>query len=223
VEKPGKNGVDFEIDAALNDATDLTVFEIKASWLREDAVLDENYENFLNEVRRKYGVLIPANGAAQERAKGVAQLARIVGTIASREWLGENNEFFLAKRIYPVLLVHDEKMGAPGLGLFLHEEFMELLKPFATKTSVAPLTVIGIGDLENLESLVEEVSFKSVLDDYHSSPAVGGMPFHNFIALQSKYADKIKPNERLKEKSEELMALVKAGLFPESGRKEFTS
>ncbi len=62
---PGRDGAgaDFEIDAALNDATEIVVFEMKAAWLREDSLLDATGADFVQQLRRKYGVLPVERGA----------------------------------------------------------------------------------------------------------------------------------------------------------------
>jgi hypothetical protein len=40
--KIGGKGSKLEIDAVLNNVTDAVLFEIKAAWLREDAILDDS-------------------------------------------------------------------------------------------------------------------------------------------------------------------------------------
>ena len=106
---PGQTsaGEQFEVDAILNVAPSLVIMEIKASFIREDTILTEHFEDFLQELRRKYGY-VTGNG---ERPKGVAQLAKIAGAIARGEWTGVTQEFASATEIYPVLTVHDEKLG----------------------------------------------------------------------------------------------------------------
>jgi hypothetical protein len=138
------------MDATLNDVTEVAIFEMKAAWLREDAIVDETHENFLRDIRAKYGAL-PESG---EREKGVAQLARSIGALARGEWLGMNGEYREAQVLYPVLVVHDTRMDAPALGNFLAGEFVTLLGPIPAGKHVAPLTVMTINDLENMESSV---------------------------------------------------------------------
>ena len=41
---------------------------MKAAWLREDSLLDASGEEFVRQLRRKYGVL-PADGTVGERPK----------------------------------------------------------------------------------------------------------------------------------------------------------
>ena len=76
-------------------------------------MLDATGADFLRQLRRKYGVLAPA-GAKRERPKGDAQP-------------GPEDAFARAIRIYPVLVVHDERVGVPGSGKFLEDEFKILL------------------------------------------------------------------------------------------------
>lgn len=45
----------FEIDAVLDDARKAIIFEMKACFLREEAILDERSEKFLDHVRERYG------------------------------------------------------------------------------------------------------------------------------------------------------------------------
>jgi hypothetical protein len=61
-------GQAFEVDALLNDITVAVVFEMKAAWIKEEAVLTADLEIFLNEVRKKYGYI----ESSTERPKGVA-------------------------------------------------------------------------------------------------------------------------------------------------------
>ncbi|MBF0456820.1 MAG: hypothetical protein HQK99_02885 [Nitrospirae bacterium] len=193
----------FEIDAVLNYETALVIFEIKASWLREDKILDEMTDNLLNELRKKYGAIPQTNGSHKERPKGVAQLAKIVQAIAKREWLGENNEFENAKLIYPVLLVYNEQMASLLLGRFLNEEFNSLLGHTHSEVNITPLITMTIDDLENLESSIDKFSLRDLLSDYISKVPDCTISLRNFIA-QSEYNDKWEKNHELDVKFNEL-------------------
>jgi hypothetical protein len=104
-----RNGRDCE------DVASASVLEMKASWIREDKILGKDHENFLEHVRDRYG----ASSSSRERQKGVAQLARIIGSMVRGEWKREHGEYAQLKATYPVLLMHDERMGATGSGNFL--------------------------------------------------------------------------------------------------------
>ncbi len=142
----GKNaiGLEFEIDASLLDAREAVLFEMKAAWLREDAVVDGTHESLLRDIRKKYGVQPGSRGPG----KGVAQLARSVGAIARGEWSGPNREYAETRVLYPVLLVHDTRLDAPGIGAFLESEFKASLGNTSGGKVVAPLSILTIQDLK---------------------------------------------------------------------------
>jgi hypothetical protein len=206
-------GGGFEIDAALNDVTEIVVFEMKAAWLREDSLLDASGEEFVRQLRRKYGVL-PADGTVGERPKGAAQLARIVGAIARREWVGPSGEFAKAAKIYPVLVVYDERLGIPGSGKFLDDEFKSLLQPMPRGIAVAPLTIMPIGDLENLETSTASFAMRDLLKDYTRECPDRMRSLHQFMAT-SAYAARLKPSQRVRDASEEVMRRIRTNLFPD--------
>jgi hypothetical protein len=201
------SGRAFEIDAALHDVTEAAVFEMKAGWVREDTILD--VERFLNEIQSKYGAL-PNSG---EREKGVAQLARSIRAIVRGEWSGSNNEFRDVKVIYPVLVVHDVRMGAPGIGHFLAEEFVRLLGAAPATKRVAPLTLMTIDDLENMESSVEQFSMCQLLADYSRECPDRLRSLHNYIAF-SDYGAKVLPSGELIKSSMDLIQRVQQQFFP---------
>lgn len=208
-----KEGRNFEVDAIMAGVSETSmksvVFEIKAAWLREEAVLSDLDEAFVAEVRSKYG----ASSAKGERDKGVAQLARSVGAIVRGEWAAKNGEFAGATVFYPVLLVHDARMDAPVIGNFLNGDFMALLGSVPVGKRVAPLTIMTMKDLENLESSVGEFSFLDLLTAYDCECGDRLRSLHNFLAL-SGYADRINPNAYLFGRTEELSGRMMRELFP---------
>ena len=214
-------GGGFEIDAALNDVTEIVFFEMKAAWLREDSLLDATGADFVQQLRRKYGVSA-AEGGARERPKGAAQLAKIVGAITRREWTGSNGEFAQAAKIYPVLVVHDERLGVPGSGKFLNDEFKSLLGTVPPGLVVDPLTIMTIGDLENLETSVTGFGLRDLLRDYTRECPDRMRSLHQFMATSS-YATKLKASKRVVEASEELMRRMRDALFPKDAAVDATS
>jgi hypothetical protein len=203
----------FEIDAALNDVNELVVFEMKAAWLREDSLSDASGEEFVQQLRRKYGVL-PTDGPERERPKGAAQLAKIVGVIARREWTASGGEFARAEIIYPVLVVHDERLGIPGSGKFLDDEFISLLGPVQRGVTVAPLTIMTVGDLENLETSTASFALRDLLRDYTRECPDRMRSLHQFMATSPVFAARLRPSQRVRDASEELMRRMKINLFP---------
>lgn len=210
VGKDGR-GKAFEVDAAVFDVSQAAVVEMKAAFLPEKAISDDNSEALINEIRSKYGAS-PKKG---ERDKGVAQLARSIGAIVRGEWIGNNGEFKDIAVLHPVLVVHDTRLNAPALGNFLENEFRAILEPVPRGKRVAPLTVVTIQDLENLECSIKGFSFVQLLDDYARQCPDRMRSLHNFLAF-SDYAGKIVPSEFLIDRSVAVLDLLQAELFPDA-------
>lgn len=199
---------EFEIDASLLDVRAAVVFEVKAAWLREDAISDGAPETFLQDIRKKYGIS-PTPG---ERGKGVAQLARSVGAIVRGEWLGPKREFEGITVFYPVLLVHDTRFDTPALGSFLDAEFRVLLGEVPAGKVVAPITIMTVQDIESLESSVETFSFVDLLAAYTLECRDRVQSLHNYMAF-SDYGKRIVPSRHLMESSSEILAVLERELF----------
>ena len=115
VKKPGEIQVaDFIVD----DVSNIVVIEAKAVWLKDEKIRDPMA--FVEHLRSRYG--------ADQRPVGCRQLARNVSKIASREWYPLGVELTDVRRVFPVLLVHDELLDAPVFGHFLAKEFSHSLK-----------------------------------------------------------------------------------------------
>jgi hypothetical protein len=204
-------GTEFEIDALLNDVTSAVVFEMKASWIPEDKILTNDYETFLKHIREVYGV----SSVPGEREKGVAQLAKSIGALARGEWRGESGEYTLVREIYPVLLVHDERMGTAGLGRFLDQEFRQALGVTPEKIHIHPLIVMTVGDLENLATSVEGFGLRDFLRDYSVANPERMRSVHNFMATSERYSGLIRPSQDLMDATFALGERIKAELFPQ--------
>jgi hypothetical protein len=204
-------GKAFEIDAARVAAHAAVVIETKAVFLREDAVTSARPEDFLAALRAGYG----ASADKKERDKGVAQLARSIGAIICGEWVGEHGEFASLPVIYPVLVAHDTRLDAPALGHFLENEFRALLGAVPAGKRVAPLTVMTIQDLENLEKSINNFSLVELLEDYSRECPDRMRSLHNFIAF-SGYSAKIRPSDFLMDASIGIHDVLIRELFPKS-------
>ena len=78
---------------------------------------------------------------------------------------------------------------------------------------MAPLTVMTIQDLENLETSIGNFSLANLLADYSRECPDRMRSLHNFIAL-SDYGPKIERNEFLMEASIGIHDLLIRELFP---------
>ena len=80
---------------------------------------------------------------------------------------------------------------------------------------VMPLTVMTITDLENLEFSVDQFGMRQLLADYAVAHPDALVSLHNFMAVDPRYADKLKPSAQLMGISERLIRLAHSELFPE--------
>jgi len=220
LKKKDLNGRELEIDACINKDRELIIFEIKAVWIREDKILNENHEAYLQHLREKYGVVRQQGNSKDQKIKGVGQLAKILNNIFLKEFQEENKEFSEIVTIYPVLLVYDSFLTAPVYGNFLASEFEKLIEPHQKTDSgelikgrfrVRPLIIITIEDLENLELSVQHFSFFDLLSDYSRSCPDRLMSLKNYIA-DSKYNNQIYRNKNLANKCLELFKKTKAAI-----------
>ena len=129
-------------------------------------------EHFVAELVKKYG----REKGGTERPTGVAQLARSVGAIARREWAGERGEVVGAAVVLPVLLVHDTRLDSPGTCAILNDHLKSQIRTRPGDMRVAPLILLTVEDLENLESSVGRFSLAELLRDYHRSAGTAGFP-----------------------------------------------
>jgi len=215
VEGCDREGNDFEIDAVLNDVLQVVVFEEKATWLKDEVVLDD-FEKWLEQIRSRYGVATANADGKRERPKGVAQLAQVVRRILDGDCGAAQPYFAGTEVIHPVLLVHDTRLNAPAYGTFLAGEFVTLLGSVLSGKRVMPLTVMTIADLENLESSIDQFSMRQLLAHYADAHPDGLVSLHNFMAVDPRYANKLKPGAQLIESCERLIRHAHKELFPES-------
>jgi len=211
---------EFEIDVCLNDITEVVLFETKTGFIREDKILVDDYELFLNHLREKY-----------VHNKGIGQLSRVVRALASRKWLGNNKEFNEAKKVYPVLIVQDSLLSAPGYGEFFALEFLKLLAHdfpapngqfLIGNLEVALPIIITIDDLENLETSIEHFGFRDMLFDYSKSCPDSFVSLHNFLA-SSLYNQKIYQNKSIANSTIDIVNKSKKAFFPDAPEFELPS
>jgi len=113
--------------------------------------------------------------------------------------LKHNDDFLKVHMVYPVLIVHDALLGAPVFGNFLASEFKDCLVPdeeYETgvlrkgRLNIAPLIIMTIDDLENLENSVEHFGLRDLFSDYTKECPDRLTSLYNFISL-SKYGKKM--------------------------------
>ena len=187
--KAGRRQEQTEADACLNDVTEVVLLEMKAVWLPEADILSDDYHLLLARLRERYGVTLRSTG--DYRAKGVGQLARAVSFMAAGDLCDDCDQFARAGLVYPVLVVHDPLLDAPLYGHFLMSEFEAALSPDAKHPSgelqkgrlrVAPLTVMTVSDLEDLETSSEHFALRYLLSDYSKRCPDRLASLHDFMA-----------------------------------------
>ena len=188
------------------------LFEVKSGLIPENAVLCDDYETLLQSMRKKYSITSESKG--RSKLKGVGQLARAVTSLATKKWAANGDEFRAVEFIYPVLIVHDAFLTSPVYGSFFASEFAAHLEPDSTLPSgifvkrdmkIAPVIVMSIDDLENLETSVEHFGFRDLLADYSGSCPDRLMSLHNFIAFSTRYRDTMYHNRNLASNALEIL------------------
>lgn len=183
----------IEIDGLVNDISDLIIFESKAVWVKDELLLDDSYEKYLDYLKQKYAT------TKDGREVGIKQLSKVVNLVTSKKWLGKESEFSKVKLIYPVLLVHDSLLSMPLYGEFLADEFKNSLQNYETLESglylsggvrIMPLVVMTLDDLENLKNSTE-FTLKQLFDDYHKYAPDRRTSLKDFV-VNSDYCKYIK-------------------------------
>lgn len=216
----GRDNLGHEVqiaDACLNDVSELTLFEMKAVWLRDDRVAAQDHELYLEHLRTKYCT------SAEGHPKGVGQLARAIGKLETGDWTPNSQDFSRVQRIFPVLLVYDALLGAPVYPEFLAEEFRALLEPDTPdegpymckgRFRVAPLTVMTIDDLEALEGSIGAFSLVQLLKDYTAACSHREFGLRSFI-YRTHYAQLMRPSAFLRHKADEAFRQALRRLAPD--------
>lgn len=208
------DGPEFEIDACLNDVIEIVVFEMKSGLIPEGAILAEDYEIFLHQLRLKYAL------SEERKGVGTGQLAKVINILAANKRLG-CHDLSNAHTVYPVLLVYDELLAAPVYGTFLASEFRDLLSPddelpsgelLKADLRVTPLIVLTVDDLENLETSIEHFGFRDVLSSYSHLCPDRSASFHNFLA-SSAFKGKIYANKSIAAAGLDILEKVKMKVF----------
>jgi hypothetical protein len=217
--KSREENPEFEIDALLNEGADLVLMEIKAAFVPERSILTDSPADFLRELRKKYAV----EPGEQDREVGVAQLAKQIRAILLDRWDGADIDHDQLRRIYPVLVVHDERLASPGVGAFLNERFRERLGNIAqANVRIDDLTILTIHDLETKESS-DGFSLTALLAAYVAASRGGMISLHNFLARHPTYSAMVRPNETLMAKSLAEVEELRNRFFPKNADNEAAS
>jgi hypothetical protein len=209
-------------DACLDYGEEMILFEIKATFLRQEKIIGGDNEEYVAMLRERY-VMTPKG-----EAKGVTQLANTIMRLESGEYKAIGRNFSIVKKIFPVLLVHDELIDSTMHPYFFANEFVKALKPDKTLPNgflrkgrflIAPITLMTFENLENLEFPIRKRGFslKEALEKYTTMYPDRRESFHTFCgdAGYQAYATQVfaqtsldvikKTRERLFAKKKEIL------------------
>jgi len=177
-----EQGHTFEIDACLDYVDRLVLIETKAVFIADAPVIACDEAAFRAELERKY--------LRDERDVGIAQLARAIRSLAVGTWAGVGTAGAV-KLVYPVLVVHDRLLVEPlvteALAEMLVGELSARRVPASWQWEVnglrfAPLTILTIDDLEDLECSAANVALLDLLQAYSAGVPNRRGSLHDFIA-----------------------------------------
>ncbi|MEX0805617.1 MAG: hypothetical protein WD688_20215 [Candidatus Binatia bacterium] len=217
-----QSGQEIEIsDGYLEDVSEAAFFEMKAVWIRDNVILDDNHDLYLDHLKERYG----QSSTAQDRIKGYAQIARAIKKISQGQGFPNEVDIFRITRVYPVLLVYDSLLDTPVGCSFLNSEFSALLEPdeilpsgFMRKGQllVAPLIIMTIDELEALETSVRHFRLLDLFRDYTDQCADRITSLHNFIAATEPYKRQMYANQEVAQRADELLKTTSQKLFPKA-------
>jgi hypothetical protein len=174
-------------DFIVDDVTDIVIIEAKAVWIKDEWVSDNDPKVFVKQLLTKYG--------GEDNNKGYKQLARSIAKISVQEWQPVGVDLTRLRCVYPVLLVHDSLLDAPGFGHFLTKGFRHTLQPDSFDVGgwmvkgclrVAPLFVMTIDDLECLEFSLDKFTLIDLLKTYSAAMPGRLVSLNNFMAANSE-------------------------------------
>jgi hypothetical protein len=207
-----KRGNQVQIaDACLNNEYEVVLFESKATWIREDIVEHRDPEEYVRVLCERY------SKRSDDQPKGVGQLAKAITNLASGEWRLSNQDFTLARNVYPVVIAYDPRLDGAFHSHFLANEFRAALAPNEIRENgemrkgrflVAPLIVLTIENLENLERSVEHFGLVELFRDYSVGSPDRMLSLHNFLAF-SAYGKKLFASGSLAESALKVLAVAK--------------
>jgi hypothetical protein len=127
--------------------------------------------------------------------------------------LGTERELAGARTIYPVLIVHDQRLSYAGIGPFLNQAFRRYLGEVPAGVRVDNLIILTVADVENLASSVENFGFAEFLKDYATQVPGRQVSVLNFMSA-SRYGALAQPSGRLRNTTDTIMDAIKRELFP---------
>jgi hypothetical protein len=189
-------GRTLQIDACLDYVDRLVLIEANSVFIRDASVVACDEIAFRAELEKKY--------LKGEREVVIGQLARTICSLAGGSWPGPGSPGEV-NLVYPVAIVHDRLLQEPVVTKQLAE--MLISESGATRVAsswqwevnglrCAPLTILTIDDLENLEYSIQNVALMDLLEAYSSRAPERRESLHDFIA-SSEFRNAMRMNRSI--------------------------
>lgn len=145
-----------EPDFYLRDGNNIILFENKDIMIPDHIISSKQYEQLEQELDKK---LVK---------KGINQLIYSIKQIENKTFKWDSN-LPNKPKIYPVLVIDDSSLCAPGLNYILNEVFQQQLKCNNIKLKVYPLAIVELDTLIAFANYFQlpNVRFKKLLEQYY--------------------------------------------------------
>lgn len=145
-----------EPDFYLRDGNNIILFENKDIMIPDHIISSKQYDQLEQELDKK---LIK---------KGINQLIYNIKQLENKTFKWDSNVPNKPK-IYPVLVIDDSSLCAPGLNFILNEVFQQQLKCNNIKLKVYPLAIVELDTLIAFANYLQlpDVRFKKLLEQYY--------------------------------------------------------
>jgi len=193
-----------QIDALLDYADEVFVFEIKSSLLTEPAKRAGNRASFEEDVNRKFV------RSEEGKPKAIAQLGRSCQAIARKEI----STTAQPRRIYPILVSDEAVVEAFCFNQYLNGVFQ---LEIGASTVIQPLTVMSINEFEEVLAYVSAGAFtwRNLLESRFVEAGVDPLSVHQTIYnLRQARAIELCRNEVLLDRFEKVFQIIKAKYQP---------
>lgn len=145
-----------EPDFYLRDGNNIILFENKDIMIPDHIISSKQYDQLEHELDKK---LVK---------KGINQLIYNIKQLENETFKWDSNVPNKPK-IYPVLVIDDSSLCAPGLNSILNEVFQQQLKCNNIKLKVYPLAIVELDTLIAFANYLQlpDVRFKKLLEQYY--------------------------------------------------------
>jgi len=198
------DGINAQIDYCLDYVDQLVLIEAKSIFLPDEYAIELNEAKYKSALAERY-----LHGKSPV---GVGQLARAIRALSDCSWRGPSPEADL-QLVYPVLLVHDRLLQGP----LATRHLAGLLASELGATRVAgswqwefnavrfaPLTILTIEDLENLQNS-PGIDMRDLLHSYSESVPERNGSLHDYIASTDRFRSELRINQALAQAAAEFL------------------